>query len=245
MSDKEEFRIPLRAGGRLLGEVQYCEGEFELRRRVAECLLGEVPDWVPASVRKAAPISLSIFNPGAVLRLLTDQRMKTVWRTLRGQDATKLENLFVSAAGYVNLIPPAIPAHRLELARSRHLSLAKRIEELADELGAHRIGGEMHSRALQELIAECRSRAKAPSRGLSFLVVDRARGDNKVRSYLAALVTFTNKSFGTPHYSTVATIARVALNKRDHEITVKMVRDANRHTKAVSAARRGDTPSAL
>jgi hypothetical protein len=102
----------------------------------------------------------------------------------------------------------------------------------------------MHSQALQELIAECRSRAEFPPKSLGFLVVDRARGDNRVRSYLAALVKFTNESFGTPHYSTVVAIARVALNKKDHEITTKMVRDAHRHSKA-AAARRDDTPPAL
>ena len=74
--------------------------ELRLRRQAAERLLGEVPDWVPASVREAAPpIALSNPNPGAVLRLLTDQRMKTVWYTLRDHDATKLKGLFVSAAG--------------------------------------------------------------------------------------------------------------------------------------------------
>jgi hypothetical protein len=52
------------------------------------------------------------------------------------------------------------------------------------------------------------------------------------------------RTFGTPHYSTVAAIARIALNKSNLEITVKMVRDADRHTKAVSAAH-NNTPSAL
>lgn len=236
MSDEEEFRIPLRAGERLLGEVQYCEDEFQLRLRVAECLLGEVQDWVPKSVRKVAPIALSIFNPGVVRRLLTDERMKTVWRTLQHHDPSKLEELFVAAAGCVD-IPPAIPAHNLEPGRARCLALAQRIEDLANDLVSFRIGGEMHSQALQELIAECRSRAETSFRSLGFLVVDRDRGDSQARSYLAALVTVTNKSFGTPHYSTIATIARVALNKRNHEITVKMVRDADRRVKAVSAAR--------
>jgi hypothetical protein len=181
VSDEEESRIPLWAGERLLGDVQYCEDEFQFRLRVAECLLGEVQDWVPASVRKEAPIALSIFNPGAVRRLLTDQRMKSVWRTLRHHDATKLEELFVTAAGCVD-IPPAIPAHNLEPGRARWLAVAQRIEELATDLASCRIGGEMHSQALQELIAECRSRAEASFRSLGFLVVDRDRGDSRART---------------------------------------------------------------
>ena len=40
-------------------------------RRLAEILLGEVPDWVPASVG-GVPIAHSIFSSGAVRRILTD-----------------------------------------------------------------------------------------------------------------------------------------------------------------------------
>ncbi len=133
--------------------------ELRSRRQAAEGRLGEVQDWVPAAVREAAPIALSTCDPDAVLRLLTDQRMKTVWRTLRRHDASKLKNLFVAAARYVD-IPPAIPARELEPGRAELLALAQRIKELANDLRSHGIGGEMLSQMLKEQIAECHSRAE-------------------------------------------------------------------------------------
>jgi hypothetical protein len=205
--------------------------ELRFCRQAAERLLGEVPDWVPASVREAAPIALSTCDPDAVLRLLTDQRMKTVWRTLQDHDASKLKELFVAAARHVD-IRPVVPVNEWEPNRARLLALPRQIEKLMNELRSLHIGGEMELQVLRELIAKCRHRAKPSLGGLVVLVVDRARGDNQVRAYLAALVKFTNENFGTPHYKTVLAIARVALNKSAREITAKMVRGAERLIKA-------------
>jgi hypothetical protein len=202
--------------------------ELRFRRQAAEALFDEVPNWVPASVREAAPIALSNSNPDVVLRLLTDQRMEMVWRTLRGHDATKLKDMFLAAALLVDRRPQVIPARDLEPPRVELLVLAQRIEEIANELRFRHVGDEIESQVLQELIAKCRSRADASPRILGLLVVDRLRGDNQVRAYLAALVKFTNKNFDTSHYRTVLAIARVALNKSAREITPKMVRGAER-----------------
>jgi hypothetical protein len=51
----------------------------------------QIPDWVPDAVKSIAAVA--ICTPEIRERLLTDQRMKTVWRTLRGQ---KVESQAIS-----------------------------------------------------------------------------------------------------------------------------------------------------
>jgi hypothetical protein len=49
----------------------------------------QIPDWVPSAVKSIAAVTISA--PEIRERLLTDPRMKTVWRTLRGQKVGSLE----------------------------------------------------------------------------------------------------------------------------------------------------------
>ena len=83
------------------------------------------------------------------------------------------------------------------------------IEDAEDILGEH------GARQLQRIAAACENEATAILSLIPSLVSRRHRGDERLRAYVAWLASTTEKLFGTPMYTMLATITNVALNRSD------------------------------
>ena len=68
---------------------------------------------------------------------------------------------------------------------------------------------------LQHIAAACEGEARSILGLVPSLVSRRHRGDERLRAYVAWLATTTKRFFGTPMYTTLATIANVALDRKD------------------------------
>jgi hypothetical protein len=196
----------------------------------------DAPEWVPLEVVFWAQVMLASIKDDyprtdpTIRRLVNEPRMEAVWSELRKQHPGDTLGRFFS--GVVSLLWTALPvvsSRYLETLREPLRIRAHSMRVMVAELRAHGVNEEHAiSSAIylaekwEELATRYPVADNHPS--LAGLVVDRP-GDARTRGYLIALVRLSRDTFGSPHYSTMAKIASVALGL---EITERRVRYAAR-----------------
>jgi hypothetical protein len=208
-------------------------------------------DWVPSAVRRAAR-GLTPLKPNIKDRLLTDPRMKSVWRYLR---RVRVKQGALNSLEPWRRLPPeergspsdeALAAFFVaavtELTHGSRLRTRANIEEETDPW----ISPKRWRDALEviQAIRQRESRAKAElQKALSLLelyledgaqqrerhdpyVLERSSGrrnDDLLRSAVRRLAIETQKIFGVCAYGTIARVVRVALQLSEKDINERKV----------------------
>ena len=143
--------------------------------------------------------------------------------------------LFITAVNNFFGSPPAITKTEIEKRRRRVLKLSESFRDNLDQLRT--LGGFRNvEAALTAAIAELDHQAESVGRGYrpdriaySAAVIDRHRGDPKLRTFLEALADEISGMLGSPLYGTVAIIASVLFGR-----TVSRAKVREAHTMLVA-----------
>jgi hypothetical protein len=207
--------------------------------------LGEHPDWVPAAVAAEACRILakarSDDGKELIRRLLTDQRMKRVWRELAnpkrcpassaaryhwpdGMAPKNLSNqevavalfFFHSHANAVNILPVKITKWRS--GHKLRLRYVKELRQARDCLWLNWFedpGAEKHDAAISAAAKFYESSEMQLFTNPPVYLVDRFQGDPKLRTYALKMTADARRLFGRSLYGTIATVTNVALVKKN------------------------------
>ena len=151
------------------------------------------------------------------------------WRTAPADRAQGMAMALLYGAAlnpYTSFITKAGLEQHLDQKVRPHLEQAAQAREVRRWLVENDIADPFQMVRLDHFIAEYEGRARRMVNRTSFdIVIDRDRGDLKLRGYLAALAVEMLGLFGTASHRTLATIASVAL---DRKVTPAMAREARR-----------------
>src|SRR6266516_1207747 len=208
--------------------------------------LPDTPDWVPGSVRSAAEVAhwgaATFGRPeqaAAIVRLVTDARMKSVWRILSERPRRKAANRAVSnrrrpltswpepdeaAAAIFNIAPDGIVMEKSGAQRERrlrYLAVADELDRLANEIwsaGIDRLKNNLRrpdrnsadrARQIRDTAKLFRKLAAAAVEDHLF-VIHKDHGARDARALAIRLGTQFKAMFGDPLANQIAIIASVA-----------------------------------
>ena len=194
----------------------------------------EAPPWVPpdvvfwarlllASVKEDYPDTAPIIRS-----LVSDPRMKTVWRELGKRNSPgTLGRFFGSVVSLLWTAPPVVSRRQLDAFREPLRARAHSMRVMTAELRAYGVNEERAISCANYLAAKWQELANnypLPDSHpwLSGIIVDRP-GDARTRGFLIGLVRLSKASFGKANYRSMAAIASIAL---DLEITERRIRYA-------------------
>lgn len=203
-----------------------------------------IPDWVPASIAQHARNSLQ--SP-ALVRLVTDPRMRSVWTHLtrkhrltdrylqparvsffgaaeasRRQDLALLELLGL-VLELAECRPRTTLRRELETRQAEHRTIALKLWAEADTLGYLEELGESAPGWAKALGTAAdvlwHMSSKAP---VGDIIVERDRGEREVQAVTMTIAGACCWLFGSPLYAVTATLTAVAL---DYPVTARKVRE--------------------
>ena len=194
----------------------------------------EAPPWVPpdvvfwarlllASVKEDYPDTAPIIRS-----LVSDPRMKTVWRELGKRNSPgTLGRFFGSVVSLLWTAPPVVSRRQLDAFREPLRARAHSMRVMTAELRAYGVNEERAISCANYLAAKWQELAdKYPLSDshpwLSGIIVDRP-GDAQTRGFLIGLVRLSKANFGKANYRSMAAIASIALGL---EITQRRIRYA-------------------
>ncbi|OLB76391.1 MAG: hypothetical protein AUI16_08890 [Alphaproteobacteria bacterium 13_2_20CM_2_64_7] len=217
---------------------------LDLARPERPAFPAPIPDWVPASIAEYARNTL---RSPALVRLVTDPRMRSVWThftskdrrtgqyrqpaqvSLRGlAEASRRQDfallmLFGLVLELAEHRPRTVLRRELEARQAEHRAMALKLWAKAstlgylEELGESARGGAKALCTAADMLWHISS--KAP---VGEIIVERDRGEREVQAVAMTIAGACYWLFGSPLYTVTATLTAVAL---DCPVTKRKVRE--------------------